>query len=427
MVRLLTVISRYCSSTFRQTFHSTAAVKTSSLNRNLQELELKGFTVVDNVLAEGEIKQLQKDYESIKELATNIMQTTPESPRVFYENDVETRSAYWKTSKGELILQAGRGRFDLYRGFNLGVFNSDMVSNNKKVGILIERLLVSDYTGYNGIILSSPGAEAQYWHRDTDTLSNTGTDGSKLVMNDDFYFTCLFPITVPLTLENGSTEFVVGSHRRPAYSFDALESARIEVPVGSALLFNGKSNHRGGANLSNAERPVVYKVYHKKWYNDMFRKGVDMSIQQDDHAMSNQLPRCLSTNEDNYVKLSETAQGNGLFANKAYSAGSVVLTLSGEVLNRPTKYSVHIGNGEHIEDDGVGINMNHSFTPTTCIQGRNVVALVDIVAGDEITFDYNSTELEMTAPFEVDGVLVAGSICSKKGGSVPACERPAVR
>jgi ectoine hydroxylase-related dioxygenase (phytanoyl-CoA dioxygenase family) len=99
------------------------------------------------------------------------------------------------------------------------------------------------------------------------------------VLLDDFYFTCLIPITVPLTLDNGATEFMVGSHRRGASKFDHLELARAEVPIGSALLFNGKANHRGGANNSSHERPVLYKVYHKRWYNDQFRKGVALQDQ----------------------------------------------------------------------------------------------------------------------------------------------------
>ena len=45
--------------------------------------------------------------------------------------------------------------------------------------------------------------------------------------------------------------------------------------MGSALFFNGKTNHRGSANKSKEDRPVVYQVFHKMWYNDNYRKGVD--------------------------------------------------------------------------------------------------------------------------------------------------------
>jgi ectoine hydroxylase-related dioxygenase (phytanoyl-CoA dioxygenase family) len=47
------------------------------------------------------------------------------------------------------------------------------------------------------------------------------------------------------------------------------------VELGNALVFNGKINHRGTANGSNADRPVIYRVFHKQWYNDQFRVGID--------------------------------------------------------------------------------------------------------------------------------------------------------
>jgi len=139
----------------------------------------------------------------------------------------------------------------------------------------MDTLLVRDYGSYQGVILANPGSGKQYWHRDADPLSNTDTTGSKLVLIDDFYFSCLIPITVPLTFQNGATQFMTGSHRRDSSTFHLLERERCEVPLGSALLFNGKINHRGMNNDSPNDRPVIYKVYHKLWYNDQFRRGVD--------------------------------------------------------------------------------------------------------------------------------------------------------
>ena len=58
------------------------------------------------------------------------------------------------------------------------------------------------------------------------------------------------------------------------YEFNELELKQLEVPLGSVLIFDGKINHRGKGNNSNDERPCIYQVYHKKWYNDQFRIGV---------------------------------------------------------------------------------------------------------------------------------------------------------
>ena len=158
-----------------------------------------------------------------------------------------------------------------------GIFATDSVVYNPVIQKIAKEILVEDYTHYQGVVLSTAGSEAQYWHRDCNTLQNRSTDGRQLVTLDDFQFTVLFPCLVDVTLENGPTEFYAGSHKQASYEYDENSRCYAECPLGSALFFNGKLNHRGGANPSNEDRPVIYQVYHKLWYNDNFRKGVDES------------------------------------------------------------------------------------------------------------------------------------------------------
>ena len=101
--------------------------------------------------------------------------------------------------------------------------------------------------------------------------------------------------------------------------------------------------------------------------------------------------------------------GYGLYSSKSYSKNEIIHILNGDIYTDPTKYTIHVGNGVHILDM-YGRYMNHSFTPTTYIDGCKVVAFVDIDAGDELTFDYNKTEIEMAEPFVVGDVLVGGKI-----------------
>lgn len=102
-----------------------------------------------------------------------------------------------------------------------------------------------------------------------------------------------------------------------------------------------------------------------------------------------------------------TAGGKGLFTSMRHEAGRVVHVLSGEVLDAPTRETIHIGEGRHIYDE-FGIFMNHSFQPNVEIRGVEVVALRDIAADEELTFDYNASEVNMAAPFIVNGTRVAG-------------------
>lgn len=108
------------------------------------------------------------------------------------------------------------------------------------------------------------------------------------------------------------------------------------------------------------------------------------------------------------IKLCPRLGEKGLYATKFYPKSSVVFLLNGKIFEHPTKYTIHIGNNKHIHDPQ-GIYMNHSFTPTTKIIGRNVIAINDINIGDEITFNYNVSEINMASPFYADGQLVSGS------------------
>jgi len=240
---------------------------------HLQNLETNGFTVVSEVFTKEEIVQAAQEFASLRSQALELIETTPAQIRYFGENNQDHASLYWKKGR-QLILQAGPGRYDFYQGFQQGFFGSKNVLHNDALEELMRHLMGEEFTNYSGMINSLPDSADQYWHRDTHTLSNYNTDGSKLIALDDFYFTILIPITVPFTLENGTTEFLAGSHRLSAHDFDRCEPVQLEVPLGSALIFNGKINHRGKGNRSDTDRPALYIVYHKKWYNDQYRRGV---------------------------------------------------------------------------------------------------------------------------------------------------------
>lgn len=111
------------------------------------------------------------------------------------------------------------------------------------------------------------------------------------------------------------------------------------------------------------------------------------------------------------IKYNLTIGELGLYATKDYPIESIVFTLNGEIFDHPTRESIHIGNNQHIYDEN-GIYMNHSFDPTTRINGTQVVAIKNIKCGDELTFNYNETEINMAHPFEINGVRVCGK-CGK--------------
>ena len=70
----------------------------------------------------------------------------------------------------------------------------------------------------------------------------------------------------------------------------------------------------------------------------------------------------------------------------------------------------------HIEDD-IGQYLNHNCSPNTCVVNENdpkLVAINDISIGDELTFDYNSSEDEIHYVFKCNchGKEIVGKLGS---------------
>ena len=107
------------------------------------------------------------------------------------------------------------------------------------------------------------------------------------------------------------------------------------------------------------------------------------------------------------IKNSSVNEGLGLHSTSFHKKGDIIFTLIGSITTYPTRESIHIGNGQHIYDEW-GIYMNHSFTPTTRIDGVDVYALDDIKPETELKFNYNESEITMAEPFDVNGVNVCG-------------------
>jgi hypothetical protein len=97
-------------------------------------------------------------------------------------------------------------------------------------------------------------------------------------------------------------------------------------------------------------------------------------------------------------------------AAEAIAAGETILVVTGRRVRRPDVYSVQVGPRTHIAaPEGIAWNervgdygwrfLNHSCEPSAWLRGVELVARVDIAEGGEVTFDYNTTEWDMSHPF----------------------------
>jgi hypothetical protein len=109
-------------------------------------------------------------------------------------------------------------------------------------------------------------------------------------------------------------------------------------------------------------------------------------------------------------KRSSLIDGRGLFARERIESGEIVVVKGGYILTRAQRDEIgrelgpaeiqitedlYIGPATRREREGAMMHLNHSCEPNLGIQGQVIyVALRDIAAGEELTFDYAMNEDE---------------------------------
>jgi len=116
------------------------------------------------------------------------------------------------------------------------------------------------------------------------------------------------------------------------------------------------------------------------------------------------------------IYLKEENGYTGVFLKGNCGKGTVVVDLaSGKLVREPTRTSIQVGDGFHIEDE-VGCFINHSCQPSCKIETFSVVTLGDLSEGEEITFDYSDNEDTIASPFECKccGKIILGGDSEQK-------------
>lgn len=100
-----------------------------------------------------------------------------------------------------------------------------------------------------------------------------------------------------------------------------------------------------------------------------------------------------------------------LLVTRPIPAERLLFTILGDVTPMPSRYSVQVAEGVHVDlrgerrpdellDRYYWRFMNHSCEPNVVIRGRDVFALRAIEPWEQVTFDYNTTELELAEAFD---------------------------
>ena len=100
-----------------------------------------------------------------------------------------------------------------------------------------------------------------------------------------------------------------------------------------------------------------------------------------------------------------------IVATEDIEEGEALFHVDGATTDRPSRYSIQIDERTHIDfEPGATLEeiivgcpwrfLNHSCEPNAVLRGRNFVALRAIAAGEDVTYNYNTTESDLAAPFD---------------------------
>lgn len=104
-----------------------------------------------------------------------------------------------------------------------------------------------------------------------------------------------------------------------------------------------------------------------------------------------------------HLEVVASLHGTGIRAKQDTPKGTPLFRILGDPNSSPHKYSIQLDYGLHLhpQKEHLWKMMNHSCAPNCLIDFKTwtFVALRDVKKGEELTFNYLTTEYEMVSPF----------------------------
>jgi Phytanoyl-CoA dioxygenase (PhyH) len=171
----------------------------------------------------------------------------------------------------DLLRERGKGRWDMSIP-ELDSADYWFLNDTKKAPWMpiVKEILGKDVVLiHKGMFLSMPGSSKQAYHQDGPHLTTQYQKPCHAIN--------VFIPLVDLTLDNGPTEFCLGSH---ILGHEELDDSFLYTPTvvaGKPIIFDYRLGHRGLANTSTTCRPIVYCTYAAAADGKEFRDSVNFS------------------------------------------------------------------------------------------------------------------------------------------------------
>ena len=240
-----------------------------------------GYLVIPHVLTPERCQQLREDLE--RDIG---QQPELKNQKIFFSHRMFERS------------QANLELFELEPMISFAeklIGDTDGKSATNSSGIPFSNTI---HVVHNNSFIVTPhnaGLAGSTWHQD-DSLHIRSLDGKPLknVRLNVLLFTINFYLTDVLTVENGPTQVVPGSHlfgqACPYYiDPDEHEIHSCLAPMGSAICFNNQVWHRGAPNESDTARYITQVSYAKRIVGHKYYPF--MNYQMPEHCYADASPR----------------------------------------------------------------------------------------------------------------------------------------
>jgi ectoine hydroxylase-related dioxygenase (phytanoyl-CoA dioxygenase family) len=236
----------------------------------INNLNINGVSVIPGLYSKSQIDELsqmaQNTYhKTISELSNS--NPTPSNYLYYTNYDKEycdTKNIY-DLDKVK-VLEVVKGRYDI-----------SYKQEPREVHPVIEKItnhfIKTQYNKTWGLLPSRVGSHDGPWHRDVVNIDGDADedgvyDDHNMVHNmNPFYFNIIIPL-VKLNRINGTPEFIQGSHRLTYKESIQNKHIQFNTNIGDAIIFDGRIFHRGRANNSEKDRPVIYNMIHRNWYTE---------------------------------------------------------------------------------------------------------------------------------------------------------------
>lgn len=141
------------------------------------------------------------------------------------------------------------------------------------------------------------------------------------------------------------------------------------------------------------------------WFRRQTHGPFEALLARGSRRPSRRLAGAAVTVESASVEIVRDTGFASLHAVRSFAAGEVVFPLRGRPVVRPTRFSIQVGSDAHLDPISDHASpwgaLNHGCDPNVVIDvsRRVIIARRAIAAGDQLRFDYNTTEWELAESF----------------------------